>query len=96
LLTGDLNVLQQEALQWLLIDEGKNEAEVFETQLRFMVLAGNPQLYQHIWPDDPNEDIEWLVPQSEEELEAILSQLDQIASSESELQVGHDQKNSAP
>lgn len=81
-----MNILQQEALQWLLIDEAENEAELFETNLRFMVLANNPQLYKAVWPDDTDQDVEWLTPQSQEEIDAILEQLEEIARTEESLQ----------
>lgn len=82
---GDLNTLQHEALQWLLIDEAENEADLFETQMKFIVLAGmNPQLYTHIWPNEEEGKIEWLRPQSEEELEDILRLLESVPSGEGE------------
>lgn len=82
---GDLNALQQEALQWLLIDEADNQSAVLETQLKFTVLANNPQLYNHIWPDNETANVEWLTPQSEEEIQAIIEQLERDLGSEQSL-----------
>lgn len=80
---GDLDPLQNEALQWLLIDEAQAEADKYDTQLRFTVLSGmNPQLYKTIWKDDDNQEAEWITPRSQEEID-ILESLLQGESSES-------------
>jgi hypothetical protein len=88
LLKGDLNALQLEALQWLVIDEQESEAEIFETNLRFLVLSNNPQLYQHIWPDE-DEGVEWRTPQSEEEIEALISEIESNLTNETSLHRTH-------
>lgn len=84
---GDLNILQHEALQWLLIDEAENEADTFETHMKFIVLAGtNPQLFNHIWPEGADDgEIEWLRPQSQDELDDILKLLESVPSGEQEV-----------
>ena len=86
-LQGDLNVIQQEALQWLMIKDAKDEAEKFDTQLRFMVLSGmNPQLYKTVWPQERDEsEIQWVTPSSTDEardLESLLAELDSLSDSE--------------
>jgi len=41
-----------------------------------MVLSSNPQLYKHIWPDKEDEGIEWIVPESQEEMQDLIAELE--------------------
>jgi len=50
-----------------------------------MVLANNPQLYRHIWPDDEDREIEWIVPESEEEVQNLIAELEGRFSDEASL-----------
>jgi hypothetical protein len=84
---GDLNILQHEALQWLVIEEADNESNKFDALARFIVLSGmNPQMYKEIWPENQDEEkIEWITPSSIEEaedLEKLFADLDSMSDSE--------------
>jgi hypothetical protein len=72
-LKGHLNTLQDEALQSLMIDEAKEEASIEENRMKYTILAGNVQLYQQLYPAEEQDDgeIEWIIPQSSEEIEMI-------------------------
>jgi hypothetical protein len=86
ILKGDLNTLQLRALQWLIIDEMRAESELEEARAKITVLAGNPQLYEHLWPKEEDENIEWITPQSVEEVEDIVSYLESLGGSEDRLE----------
>jgi hypothetical protein len=85
LLKGNLNTLQLQALQWLIIDEMKAERELEEARAKVTVLTGNPQLYKHLWPDNQDQDIQWVTPQSQEEVEDLVSYLEGLGGSEEKL-----------
>lgn len=82
LLKGDLNTLQLRALQWLIIDEMRAERELEEARAKVIVLAGNPQLYEHLWPETQDENIQWVTPQSVEEVEDIVGYLESLGGTE--------------
>lgn len=50
-----------------------------------MVLANNPQLYKHIWPDSDDSEIEWITPESDEEVQNLIALLEQDFASEESL-----------
>jgi hypothetical protein len=83
LLKGHLNILQDEALQWLMIDEVIYNTERERERMKYTILAGNIQLYQELYPDQDKEDeeeIDWITPQSAEEIEQIEKILSQVQS----------------
>lgn len=75
LLKGDLNILQDSALQSLLLEEGENKSNLEEERVKFMILANNPELYKALFLDRESEEenIEWLGPHSAEDVEDILA-----------------------
>lgn len=82
LLQGKLNAVQEEALQWLLVDEIEQQIALEKERMKYTVLAGNVALWQQLYGNDqddevPNdEDIEWVRPESAEDVEAMLSVLE--------------------
>lgn len=54
LLSGDLNRVQQYCLNWALIDERQDEITLEEERMKYTVLAGNQDLYRHMFvkPED--------------------------------------------
>ena len=84
ILRGDLNILQERALIWLLGEDFNIQTEVERERMKYTLLAGNPELYTQLYETedpDPNlpddEDVEWMVPESVEEVEDILTFLQQ-------------------
>lgn len=82
ILRGDLNSLQDRALMWLLGEDFNISTELEKERMKYTLLAGNPQLYDQLYqerdeevPDDS--DVEWLVPESVDEVEDILNFLQQ-------------------
>ena len=79
ILKGNLHFLQEEALQWLMLDEVEQEVNLEKERMKYTILAGNPHLWKELYSEDeePNsEDIEWIVPKSIEEIEQIMKILD--------------------
>lgn len=83
LLKGSLNVLQEEALQWLIIDNAELDAQREHERMKYTILAGNVQLWQYLFKDEealeeyevPDEEVEWFTPSSAEDIQAIESLL---------------------
>ena len=84
ILQGDLNTLQLRALQWLIIDEMTAESELEEARAKVIVLAGNPQLFEHLWPEG-HDDVQYLTPQSIEEAEDIVAYLESLGGTEEKI-----------
>lgn len=82
-LVGDLNPLQEEALQWLIVDELAQESELERERMKYTILAGNTQLWMHLYGNEAEEEdgeIEWIVPESAEEVEQLERILNEIQS----------------
>lgn len=88
---GDLNSVQNAALQWLMLDQMKEEMEIRKVDWEMMALAANPAtnkaLLDHLHQsqtDDgfltPEEEtkIDWVTPESSEEVDEILSIFNQV------------------
>lgn len=74
LLKGKLNLLQEEALQWLMIRENEERISIERERMKYTILAGNPQLWKVLYEDEEDErfgEIEWTTPQSYEEVEEL-------------------------
>jgi hypothetical protein len=76
-LKGDLNILQERALVWLMQEEFELQAEIERERLKYTLLAGNPELYSRLYEEDDSEElddseVEWLVPESAEEVHEII------------------------
>ena len=76
---GDLNNIQQVALQWLMNEQISEQVEIEKIHAQITALSGNPhtnpQLVKQLFIDEQQEEeenVEWLTPQSEEELQQIL------------------------
>ena len=82
--TGDLNAVQSNILNWLMIDKEKHEMEMKRQDYEVMALANNErtnvelikQLHQSDEIDE--EEVEWVTPQSEEDVQNILAQLAEL------------------
>lgn len=81
LLKGDLNVLQDRALVWLLGEDFIIASEIEKERMKYTLLASNPELYHQLYESDEDEiddsDVEWLVPETVEDVEDILGFLSQ-------------------
>lgn len=76
---GDLNILQDLALQHLMADENEEVVDMETQRMKYTVLAGNIELYKEIFSDEEDEeDIEWITPKSAEDIEAILRDYQQV------------------
>lgn len=82
ILRGDLNGLQERALLWLISEDFTISTELEKERMKYTLLAGNPQLYEQLYqqdddgaPDDA--DVEWMVPESVDEVEDVLNFLQQ-------------------
>lgn len=63
--------------------EDKLDAEKFDANFRAMIFANDHQLYFDMFEkaqerDDIEKDVEWIVPQSEEELEEMMRQIEKF------------------
>lgn len=81
-LRGDLNALQDRALAWLLGEDFNIQNELERERMKYTLLAGNPQLYDQLYQQDDDEapadsDVEWMVPESVDEVEDVLNFLQQ-------------------
>lgn len=84
LLQGSLNMVQEEALQWIMVDEIRQAVELERERMKYTILGGNIDLYRALWPDEeenesevpPDEAIEWITPQTGEEIEKIIQLLE--------------------
>lgn len=82
LLKGDLNILQERALVWLLNEDFEIQAELEKERMKYTLLSGNPDLYDRLYTEPDEEEIddsevEWMVPESAEEVQDILNFLNQ-------------------
>jgi hypothetical protein len=82
LLTGDLNGLQERALIWLLNEDFEIQNELEKERMKYTLLSGNPDLYDRLYtePDEgeiDDSEVEWMVPESAEEVQDILNFLNQ-------------------
>lgn len=81
LLKGDLHALQDRALLWLLGEDFNLEAELERERMKYTLLAGNQDLYHQLYEQDEDQiddsDVEWMVPESVDEVEEILDFLQQ-------------------
>lgn len=84
ILKGDLNSLQERSLLWLLGEDFNLEAELERERMKYTLLAGNQDLYHQLYEQDEDQiddsDVEWLVPESVDEVEEILDFLQQTQS----------------
>jgi hypothetical protein len=76
-------MLQELALVWLLDNELMQGAEMEHERMKYTLLASNPQLYDQLYKEeDPEEiddsEVEWMVPESAEEIDDIIATLEQI------------------
>lgn len=82
ILKGDLNLLQEEALQWIMMNEMENIAILEKERMKYTILAGNTHLWQELYGEEQEDDgeVEWIVPKSAEEfaqIENILAGLEE-------------------
>lgn len=82
LLKGDLNSLQERAMVWLLNEDFHISTELERERMKYTLLAGNPELYERLYqePDEDeidDSDVEWMVPESVEDIQEIMSVLEQ-------------------
>ena len=81
LLKGDLNILQERAIAWLMQEDFEIQTETEKERMKYTLLAGNPELYERLYkePEDEIDDseVEWLVPESAEEVQDIINFLQQ-------------------
>jgi hypothetical protein len=78
-LKGDLNILQDLALQHLMADENDEAMDTEAERMKYTILAGNIELYKEIFSDEEDEEnIEWITPKSAEDIEAILQDYQQV------------------
>ena len=80
ILTGKLNLLQEQALLWLINEDFNLKAELEKERMKYTLLASNPQLFEQLYKDEEeidDSDVEWMVPESAEEVEDILDFLRQ-------------------
>jgi hypothetical protein len=77
LFKGSLNLLQEEALAWVLIDDAEIAVTVERERMKYTMLAANPQLYKILYNEDEDddvprdEDVDWFTPESFEDIDAI-------------------------
>jgi hypothetical protein len=80
-LEGDVSILQERALVWLLNEDFAIQTEIEKERMKYTLLAGNPELYDQLYSEDEDElddsDVEWLVPESVEDVEDIMKFLSQ-------------------
>ena len=80
-LRGDLNTLQERALIWLLGEDFNIASEIEKERMKYTLLAGQPELYHQLYEGDEDQiddsDVEWMVPETVEDVEDILSFLSQ-------------------
>lgn len=67
---------------WLIGEDFTISTELEKERMKYTLLAGNPQLYEQLYqqdddgaPDDA--DVEWMVPESVDEVEDVLNFLQQ-------------------
>lgn len=80
-LTGALSPLQEEALQWLIINEMEENVSIERERMKYTILAGNLHLWRELYGEEEEVDegeIEWVTPQSAEEIEGILQVLQKL------------------
>lgn len=89
LLSGQINLLQEEALAWLLIDDAELDARKERERMKYTILAANPHMYKALYEDEDedgdiprDQDIEWITPKSVEELQEVQSLLSGIGNEE--------------
>jgi hypothetical protein len=85
LLKGDLNGVQFSMLNWLMGNEVEEDAERERNRFEMQALAANeqtnPQLLRHLQSlreEAEEEEVEWVTPQSEEELSAMLQDFESL------------------
>lgn len=79
LLKGHLNAVQEEALQWLMVDEAETTYNAERERMKYTILAGNVNLWKYLFEDEENredyevddEEVEWITPSSHEDIEAM-------------------------
>lgn len=77
-LRGSLNIAQAHLLTYVIYREQKTEVEDDEMDFKNLVFANNPEMYREMFPEDfrpKDEDLDWLVPESEEEVGELLEEL---------------------
>ena len=84
ILKGELNPLQNYALQIALLEEDKVTFEAEENRMRYTLLASNPELYKKIFRDPVVEEdevgVEWITPESAEDVDFILEDYARVQS----------------
>ena len=81
LLQGDVNLLQESALQWRMTDEIDQEVMLEKERMKYTILAANPHLYKQLYEETDtdeidDEDVEWIIPESLDEIEKIMEILE--------------------
>jgi hypothetical protein len=77
-LKGELNTLQEEALRWKLVEESEESYELEKERMKYTILAGNIHLWQELYKEDDDADVEWITPRSAEDLELVMKILDGV------------------
>lgn len=74
-----MNLLQEEALWWIMGKDVEDQISLERERMKYTILAGNIQLWQQLYADEkdeiPDDEIEWIKPESAEDIEAMLSVL---------------------
>lgn len=82
LFEGDISPLQEEALQWLMLNESEESVQAERERMKYTILAGNVHLWKELYgEDDEQEDdgeVEWITPSSLEDMEKINDILAQL------------------
>lgn len=80
LFRGNLNRLQDEAMQRLMIEEREEQFRLERDRMYYTIFASNPELARRLFDKDEDDDfdpdeVEWLTPRSAEDIEEVMELL---------------------
>lgn len=74
------------ALAWLMSSEIEDQGELNRAQMEFEALVANPstnpKLIKELFKDKDEEDVQWITPQSEADLQELLTSWQTISEAE--------------